>query len=83
MSEKVLTLFFFLSLSAISWFLVLNKGFRIKVQSGSRWFRNLSEEQKNMYDAAHLAGWLVAALAFTIVLIVTSILAIMSPVSQQ
>jgi hypothetical protein len=71
------TLFLLLLMTAACWFLVLSKVFRKKVQRPAWRLYKLNEEQKGMYDALYLAGFLVAAIALTTLLVLACVLAIL------
>lgn len=76
MKEIIPTLFLLLLMTAACWFLAFSTAFRKKVQRPAWRLHKLNEEQKEMYDALYLAGFLVVAIAFTILLVLACVLAI-------
>lgn len=78
MKEMIPVLLLFFGMTAACWFLIINRRLRMKIQRRSWRIYKLNEEQKEMNDALYLAGFLVAAIAFTIAFVVACVLAILS-----
>jgi len=77
MKEMIPIIFLLLLMTSGCWFIVFNKRFRKKAQRPSWRLYKLNDEQREMYDAMYFAGFLVAAIAFSILLVVSCVLAIL------
>ncbi len=76
MKETIPILFLLLLMASACWYIVLSKRFRKKMQRPSWRLHQLDDEKREMYDAMYFAGFLVAAIALTILFVVSFVLAI-------
>jgi hypothetical protein len=77
MNETVFTLVLLLFITVICWWLVLSRNFRQKTQRSAWRLYRLNKEQQEMNDAMYFAAVLVAAIAFTTLLMCALVLAIL------